>query len=576
MPGSDIGLALTLRCLPFHCRSAGIWPYGPSMNPQVDGLHGTGSGASFRCNWHIPTEAGTHELHVGPSEIVVIVGSNGTGKSALAQWLQANATGMPVERVLAHRQIWFSVAGPDVTASDRDSRWQNFDSEAKSPRSRWAENWPGQRVGLTMYDLMTSIADVNGRIADAARRGDLAPEPSPLDVLNHVLSQAGLRIQLEIEKGLLYAHRAGARYPAAEMSDGEKGAMLLAGQILVTAPNRVLVIDEPERHLHRSISSGLVQSAMRSRPDLAFVAITHDLDLASDLSQHVAARTVVALDCHITANGTTWDIEELGPAESIPDDVRRAVLGGRRRVVFVEGDSDLDLYQALLPGCTLQPLGGCEQVIRATAGIAGSNELHWIAAEGLVDGDGRNAEEVAALEAESSVTVIRANEIESVYFQTAVIASVAQQQANTLALSADELTQEARAEALAALGRAGVAERLSSDLARKAIERDLIHALRSNWPVIDASTPTVHVNVVSRYQALVERYSSLLEQGDLDGLVTEYPIRNTGLPNQVARALHFQRTADYERAVIARIVTQSELAAGVRSILKLPTVADDQ
>ena len=39
----------------------------------------------------------------------------------------------------------------------------------------------------------------------------------------------------------------------AQMSDGERAAAIIAATVLVADPGTLFLIDEPERHLHRSI-----------------------------------------------------------------------------------------------------------------------------------------------------------------------------------------------------------------------------------------------------------------------------------------------------------------------------------
>ena len=43
----------------------------------------------------------------------------------------------------------------------------------------------------------------------------------------------------------------------AELSDGERNALLIGSDVLTTEPNSLIILDEPERHLHRSIISPL-------------------------------------------------------------------------------------------------------------------------------------------------------------------------------------------------------------------------------------------------------------------------------------------------------------------------------
>ncbi len=47
----------------------------------------------------------------------------------------------------------------------------------------------------------------------------------------------------------------GPHYSVAKLSDGERNALLIAATVLSVTPETLLLIDEPERHLHRSIIS---------------------------------------------------------------------------------------------------------------------------------------------------------------------------------------------------------------------------------------------------------------------------------------------------------------------------------
>lgn len=66
------------------------------------------------------------------------------------------------------------------------------------------------------------------------------------------------------------------------MSDGERAIFYLIGQVLVAAANSVLIIDEPELHIHRSIMSSLWDQLESARQDCAFIFITHDIEFAAN------------------------------------------------------------------------------------------------------------------------------------------------------------------------------------------------------------------------------------------------------------------------------------------------------
>ena len=70
-------------------------------------------------------------------------------------------------------------------------------------------------------------------------------------------------------------------YKASEMNDGERAIFYMVGQTLVAAENSLLIFDEPELHVHRSIMGRLWDELEACRQDCAFVFITHDLEFAA-------------------------------------------------------------------------------------------------------------------------------------------------------------------------------------------------------------------------------------------------------------------------------------------------------
>ena len=112
----------------------------------------------------------------------------------------------------------------------------------------------------------------------------------------------------------------GARYPINQMSDGEKSALILASEILTAQPGTIYLLDEPERHMHRSISASLITSATGERPDCFFVLLTHDLDRIPEITHETrraraADRSrVLALDARAFRPFWRLDIEAMNHA----------------------------------------------------------------------------------------------------------------------------------------------------------------------------------------------------------------------------------------------------------------------
>ncbi|GAH33976.1 unnamed protein product, partial [marine sediment metagenome] len=65
------------------------------------------------------------------------------------------------------------------------------------------------------------------------------------------------------------------------MSDGERVVFYLIGAVISVPENSIIVIDEPEMHIHKSITKKLWDKIEQERTDCTFIYLTHDIDFAS-------------------------------------------------------------------------------------------------------------------------------------------------------------------------------------------------------------------------------------------------------------------------------------------------------
>ena len=242
-----------------------------------------------------------------------------------------------------------------------------------------------------------------------------------LDLLKEVWGAIFPHRRLSIEEDKIEAvDPNGLRYKALLLSDGERVALYLIGQVLCVPDNAVVIVDEPEIHLHRAVQSPLWDMIERARPDVAFVYITHDLEFAS--TRRDARKVWIK-----SFDGKKWEWDEIQPQPGLPDDLLFQVIGSRKPVLFVEGDSsslDLDTYSALFPNDLVVPRNGSSKVIEATKAMNGVETLHHMAPRGLVDRDRRSDVEVAALK-DAGLIVADVAEVENLYCLPGVIEAVA-------------------------------------------------------------------------------------------------------------------------------------------------------
>lgn len=524
-------------------------------------------------NWNIPRISGQEfPISLKGSDRLFIVGANGSGKSALIQHLVSSNQGQKIRRISAHRQTWFQSGSIDLTPQRRKQFDQDNTHLERQDQSRWQDVYAQERQSAVLFDLVakentrarhiTHHVD-SGHTEEAKRISD--GSPSPFDELNELLGIGALAITLENanDEEILARHRNGnALFSIAQMSDGERNAAIIAATVLTVEAGTVLLIDEPERHLHRSIIEPFLSALFERRKDCAFVVSTHEMALPV---ANPEARVLMVRSCKWSDDmATAWDVELLESNVEIPEDLKRAILGSRKRILFVEGDSnslDLPLYHALFPDISVVPRESCRDVQRSVSGLQGSQELHHVEAFGLIDRDGRDEEGVKQL-AEDGLFALNVCSVESLYYCSDAIDAVARRQAESLGSNADAMIKSATEKALDVLNEDGLAERMAARRCERRV-RDAILRRIPDWQCLKAE-PKFDISVDSPYQDELDRFNELVNEKRLDDLVARYPLRESRAFDAIAKTLELNSRKTYEQMLVSRIWDDEGLAQSLK------------
>ena len=392
-------------------------------------------------------------------------------------------------------------------------------------------------------------------------------EPPIFDQVNALLAQGGLAVTIANSEGeaILAQHRdSSGTYGIEQMSDGERNAVILAANVLTVNAGTVLLIDEPERHLHRSIVAPFLSALFELRKDCGFVISTHDTALPPVGSD---ACVLIVSSCRWQGDqATAWDIKRLRDDSGLPEDLKRAILGARRQVLFVEGASqslDIQLYNVLFPEVLVVPSGSCEEIITAVTGLRTSDEYHDVEAFGLIDGDNRETEDIDRLR-DKGIYALDQYSVESLYYSSDAMEAVANWQAESLDGDASEMLSRAKDNGIRELSREGVPERMSA----RRCERQIHVQARLKMPkakeIMSCSTHEIVLDVGEWYEKELSVIKTLLENRDLDALIARYPVRDTAALGKLVNAFDLNLDT-YERTLISRVRSDSSLTDRLRS-----------
>lgn len=520
---------------------------------------------------------GDFPFELWPGERVFVLGANGTGKSALLHKLVREG-GDKVLRIDAQRAVGFETGAIGMTAASREQAAQHLRTTELQPFGRYYEDqsYRRQRVDAALFDLIDAEVKRAQRITAAFdARADLKAireEESAVSRLNRLLSSAQLPIAIEADgiRAVRARRSGGPHFDIATLSDGQRAALLLAAIVLTAKPDTVFLVDEPERHLHRAISAPLLRDLFAERPDCAFVVSTHEIDLAAD---HPEARVLLTRDYRPGVRGDpeTWDLDWLEPGANMPEDLRRDVLGARRRVLFVEGmETSLDraLYAVLFPSVTVVAKGTAADVIAATRALR-SGIPHWLDARGLVDRDERDEAAVEVLQADG-VHVLALNAVEALDLHPDIVAAVAVRQCQTL--GGDPTVRARDAIAAAVVKLAAERDRLCARAIEVAVQNEMKSRLPTWRDILEGDPPPITVAPAGRLDAERAAFDAAVEANDLLALLTRYKVRETGAAAAAARVLSFQNSADYRTAVRKLVADDLVVRRAMRSLA--PTLAN--
>lgn len=365
----------------------------------------------------------------------VLVGANGCGKTSLANLLKStldirDGIVIPAQKLLILPK--FSNTPNLVSAMTHFEQYQNdiltdkvtFDAKQMDDFEYTLSKKYGSEMVKILGVLLGERQVMINRGAAKVKEGKnivFSDIRSTLDDVMAIWNRLIEHRKLDCdENNLLKISYEDTLYDAHEMSDGERVIIYHTGRVLLAPEKSLVIVDEPEIHLHKTIANKLWDALESRRKDCTFIYFTHDLDFASS---RIAQKGWIK-DFKYP---NSWHIE-LMEENIIPEELQLKLVGSRKQILFCEGDTqnsiDKFVFEILFPNYTIQPVESCKTVIAYTRAF---NKLKNapIKAYGLIDRDFRTEEQLKKLEKESIYSYCVA-EIENLFLIEDFIIAFAQ------------------------------------------------------------------------------------------------------------------------------------------------------
>jgi len=487
----------------------------------------------------LPNRTGTNERETLETENnMVLIGSNGAGKSRLGVWIEEQIQNqVTVHRISAQKALNIPEFAQlkNLEQAEKDLLLGRSDQHAAiqyKKRDRWGSN-PATFL-LSDYDKLLSLLFAKSSERDrlhtqqTRETGGYVPVPdAPIDIIIRIWSSIMPHRQITFNDGKVLVRKEGEpEYHGKEMSDGERVSLYLIGQCLCAPENSVIIIDEPEIHLHKSLVDKLWNKVEELSQNKLLIYITHDLDFAS-------SRTDAHKYWIKSYNGnSTWEWDEVPSDENLPGGLVLEILGNRKNIIFSEGETgslDNTIYQLVYPNYHIIPRGSGQKVIEATRALRANERMHHLNAYGLIDSDYKEDEEKDTL-LRHGVYTITVAEIENLFCIEPVLRIIAEH----LGFNPDQKINEVIDYLINSLNQEFEVQ--VSSKAEKIIEYKLgAYSKEShNQEGLEKGLETAlgRINIESIYTETVNKYQEAISERNLEKLLLIY--NRKSLPSRIS------------------------------------------
>ncbi|MCZ4061219.1 AAA family ATPase [Pantoea sp. LMR881] len=507
----------------------------------------------------IPTQTKENEsISLEKGSVLFILGPNGSGKSSLIyNIMQRLDDRQKMVLLSAHRQVWFDDAVIDMSNAEYEQTLSFLNTNVKyTSEYRWKIN-DNRQNKLPIIRLKKGVnrrnRDLAAKVDARDFNGAVEAPPSPVTQINSVLKSSGMPISIyhDHEDNIIAMnsrYNPPSMYSVSELSDGEKNAIIISADVISSLPGTLFIIDEPERHLHRSISSPLLSELISIRPDCYFIVSTHDIGLASDMD---GSQVLLVNSCnYVDKIAESWDVEYLTEPTLIPEHIRKDILGARKEILFIEGVNtslDMGLYKAVFPEVTLISKEGCEDVSVSVRGVRNNDRLGWINAYGLVDNDNKKTQEIEKLR-DDGIYTLKYHSIESIFYHPQMIMFFITHLGPTFNVD-EKILSEINLDVIKTLDNESRLTDLCSLAVNKAVRWRFNEFTPNNKEGF--TNKIIEIDAGDIYAEEVQIYKQAIHRQDSKFLIERYSIRRTGVIDKIIKKLNCPNKNFYESKIMS-------------------------
>jgi hypothetical protein len=525
-------------------------------------------------NIQLPTKKG--QPNTTPNidfDQLVIIGANGAGKTRFGSNIESRYI-RQTHRISAQKSLSF----PKEVSPKSKKRaeieflsgyyYENQDAQFSIDRkgdSRWKNNF--NTFLLDDYEkLLVLLHTEEYEEALNYKEGRTNKPTTKLDRVQRIWELVLPHRKLHKIAGVIQAYpsdQEATKYNASEMSDGERVIFYLAGEVVCTPQNSIIIIDEPEMHIHSSLIKPFFDLIEAERPDCSFIYLTHNIDFA------FTRQNTKKIWAKGYEGNNVWDYEILDETMPIPEQLYLDVLGSRKPILFLEGDSsssDYALYEQVYSDFTIKPLGSCEKVMHCVKSFNEQNTFHHIDSLGLIDRDRMSDSEIVKLNA-NKIWVLDVAEVENLFLLENIVKSVA----SYMGKSPDDVLKQVKQNLFGFFQTQIESQVLLSfkdAIRKKHLELVNFNSKNIQDVINEIDAGYASLNKQQMFDAIKVEYESVLQESNYEALLRLFNLKNALIPKSgICELTGIKNKESYKNIVLTLLKKNDQVSQIIKDAI---------
>jgi hypothetical protein len=503
-------------------------------------------------------------------EQIVVVGANGSGKTRFGSNIEERYNNK-THRISAQKSLSLPNYSGTKSKEAAYSEFRYGGWTADNPEWHRNTGWKSQRWNnnlntslLNDYDkLMVLLHTLEYEQSLLYKETGGVKPNTKLDRIQSIFEAVLPHRKIIKKAGVIETYPTNGQisdaYNASEMSDGERVIFYMVGEVICSIENAIIIIDEPEMHIHKSLVKKLFDLIENERQDCVFVYLTHDIDFA------FTRQNATKIWAKSYEGNSIWDYELLDNSMPIPEQLYLDVLGSRKPVIFIEGDQssiDYQLYEQVFNENTLKPLGSCDKVIQTVKAFNEQNSFHHIESNGIIDRDRRQDDDIIRLNSKQ-IWVLDVAEAENLLLIETIVKSIASHMGENPVEVFDQVKQNVIAFFSSQIENQ-ILIHFQEHLRREMINASSFSKKEISNVITEVDTSYSNIDKQNIFDKIKTEFEEISNNSDYEGILRIFNLKNAIIPeSKVCSLTKLNNRESYLKLVISLLKKRNSISEAI-------------